>query len=70
MGIVLFMAMLVTPAATAYLLARLFVSMMMVAAGTDLYISYYFDLPTSPAMTLVARGIFILVVSFRRRVPT
>ena len=73
-GIVLVMAMLVTPAAAAYLLVRRFVSMMMVAAVigtlaavTGLYISYHFNLPAGPAMTLVASGIFVLVVSFRRR---
>ena len=75
-GIVLVMAMLVTPAATAYLLVRRFVSMMMVAAAlgtaaavTGLYISYHFNLPAGPAMSLVASGIFVLVVSFRRRSP-
>ena len=73
-GIVLVMAMLVTPAATAYLLVRRFVSMMMAAAVigttaavTGLYISYHFNLPAGPAMALVASGIFVLVVSFRRR---
>ena len=73
-GIVLVMAMLVTPAATAHMLARRFVSVMMTAATlgaaaavTGLYASYYFNLPAGPAMTLVASGIFVLVVSFRRR---
>ena len=76
-GIVLVMAMLVTPAATAYLLARRFVPIMMTAAAlgaaaaiTGLYVSYYFNLPAGPAMTLVASGIFLLVVAFRRSVPT
>ena len=73
-GIVLVMAMLVTPAATAYLLVRRFVSMMVVAAAlgavaavTGLYASYHFNLPAGPAMALVASGIFVLAVSFRRR---
>ena len=75
-GIVLVIAMLVTPAATAYLLARRFVPVMMTAAAlgtaaavTGLYISYYFNLSAGPAMTLVASGFFVLVVSFRRRAP-
>ena len=75
-GIVLVMAMLVTPAATAYLLVRRFAPMMMVAASlgtvaavTGLYISYHFNLPAGPAMALVGSGIFVLVVSFRRRSP-
>ena len=73
-GVILVMAMLVTPAATAYLLVRRFVPMMMAAAAmgaaaavTGLYISYYFNWPAGPAMTLVASGIFVLVASFRRR---
>ena len=73
-GIVLVMAMLVTPAATAYLLVRRFVSMMVMAAAlgavaavTGLYASYHFNLPAGPAMALVASGIFVLAVSFRRR---
>ena len=73
-GIVLVMAMLVTPAATAYLLVRRFASMMMVAAAlgttasvTGLYASYHFNLPAGPAMALVASGIFVVAVSFRRR---
>ena len=75
-GIVLVMAMLVTPAATAYLLVRRFVSIMLTAAvlGTaaavsGLYLSYYVNLPAGPAMTLVASVFFLLVVSFRRRAP-
>ena len=75
-GIILVMAMLVTPAATANLLVRRFVSIMMAAAAlgtaaaiTGLYVSYYFNLSAGPAMTLVASGIFVLVVSFRRGAP-
>ena len=73
-GIVLVMAMLVTPAATAYLLVRRFVSIMITAAAigvaaavSGLYLSYYFNLSAGPAMTLVASGIFILVAVFRRK---
>ena len=73
-GIILVMAMLVIPAATAYLLTRRFVSMMMTAAAlgtvasvTGLYISFHFNQPAGPAMTLVASGIFVLTALFRRR---
>jgi len=73
-GIVLVMAMLVTPAATAYLLVRRFVTMMVAAACigaasavVGLYISFHLDLPTGPAMTLVATGFFLLVAATRRR---
>ncbi|MYD52498.1 MAG: metal ABC transporter permease [Dehalococcoidia bacterium] len=75
-GVILVMAMLVTPAATAYLLVRRFVTMMIVAAalGTlaavaGLYISYHFNLTAGPAMTLVATGIFVLAILFKRRAP-
>ena len=75
-GVILVMAMLVTPAATAYLLVRRFVTMMVVAAAlgtlaavTGLYISYHFNLTAGPAMTLVASGIFVLAILFRRRAP-
>ena len=73
-GIILVMAMLVIPAATAYLLVRRLTSMMMTAAviGTaaavsGLYLSFHFNLPAGPAMTLVASGLFVLVAVFRRR---
>ena len=66
-GIVLVMAMLVTPAAAAYLLARRFVEMMVLgaligaaSAVTGLYLSFYADLPSGPAMALVATGVFVV----------
>ena len=66
-GIVLVMAMLVTPAATAYLLVRRFVTMMAVGAAlgalaaiVGLYLSFHLDLPSGPAMTLVATAFFAL----------
>ncbi len=75
-GIILVMAMLVTPAATAYMLVRRFVPVMMVAAVlgtvaavTGLYLSYYVNLPAGPAMTLVASGVFLVVISLRRGSP-
>ncbi len=73
-GIVLVMAMLVTPSATAYLLVRRLSSVMAVgallgaaSAITGLYLSYYLDLPSGAAMTLVATGAFAVVAVFRRR---
>ena len=66
--------MLATSAATAYLIVRRFVPMIMTAAAigtaatvTGLYISYHFSLPAGHAMTLVATGIFVLVALFRRK---
>ena len=73
-GIVLVMAMLITPAAAGYLLARRFVGVMTVGATiggvsavTGLYLSYHFNLPSGPAMALVATGIFGVVAGWKRR---
>ena len=72
-GIALVMAMLITPAATAYLIARRFVGVMLlgavigvVSAVVGLYLSYHADLPSGPAMALVATLMFALAVVFRR----
>ena len=73
-GIVLVMAMLITPAATAYLLARRFVGVMVlgaligaISAVTGLYFSFYADLPSGPAMALIATVIFSLAAVVKRR---
>ena len=75
-GIVLGMAMLVTPAATASLLARSFIRLMVIgavlgalAAVAGLYISFYADLPSGPSMTLVATAEFVVVAALRKRTP-
>ena len=76
-GIVLVLAMLVAPAATAYLLARRFVNIMLlgallgiIAAVAGLYLSYHFNLPSGPAMSLTAVGMFTLSALVKRRVTT
>ena len=73
-GVILLLAMLVTPAATAYLLARSFVAMMLLGAligvfvsVSGIYLSYFLDLPSGPAITLAAVTIFMIVTLFRRR---
>ena len=73
-GIVLVMAMLVTPAGTAYLLVRSFGSVIVLgalfgvlAAVVGLYLSFYFNLPSGPAMTLVATGVFLAAATIKRR---
>ena len=72
-GIVLVMAMLITPAATAYLLARRFVGVMVigalvggVSAVAGLYLSFHADLPSGPAMALVATVLFAAAALFKR----
>ncbi len=71
-GIVLVMAMLITPAATAYLLARRFVGMMIIGATVGavsaivgLYLSFYADLPSGPAMALLATLMFAFAALFK-----
>lgn len=68
-GIVLVVAMLVTPAATAQLLVRRVPAMMalgaligMVAAVAGLYISYHADVASGAAIVLVATGMFLLAL--------
>ena len=75
-GIVLVMAMLITPAATAYLLARRFLGVMVIgavigsiSAVVGLYLSYYADLPSGPAMALVATAAFAVVAVGRKLLP-
>ena len=72
-GIVLVMAMLITPAAAGYLLARRFVGVMVigavigaVSAIAGLYLSYYADLPSGPAMALVATGFFAVAAVVKK----
>ena len=71
-GIVLVMAMLITPAATAYLLAKRFVQVMTIgaligaiSAVVGLYLSYYADMPSGPAMALVATGAFAIAAVWK-----
>lgn len=66
-GIALVLAMFVTPAATAQLLTKRLPTMMLVAAligatanVSGLYLSYYVNIATGPAMVLVATAFFLL----------
>ena len=73
-GIVLVVAMLVTPAATAQLLVRRVPAIMAVAAlcgamacVAGLYLSYYANVASSAAIVLVATGMFLLALLFSPR---
>ena len=73
-GIVLVMAMLITPAASGYLLARRFVNVMVIgavvgsiSAVAGLYLSFHANLPSGPAMALVATGMFAIAAVVKRR---
>ncbi len=74
-GIVLVISMLITPAATAQLLVRNFTQSMMIGAAVGaasaiigLYLSFHYNLPSGPAMALVATGFFILAVAYTKGV--
>ena len=68
-GIVLILALLVTPAATGTLLARRLPTIMAASASAallatiaGLYLSFYLDLPTGPSIVMVAIGLFGLAL--------
>ena len=72
-GVGLGAAMLVTPAATAYLLTKRLPTMMLVSAGlgafssvAGLYISYYLNIVSGSAIVLTATAIFMLVFVIKR----
>ncbi len=73
-GVSLAVAMLVTPAAAAYLLTRRLFPMMVVSAviGASssligLYLSYYLNIVSGSAIVLTATGIFLIVFLFNPR---
>lgn len=68
-GVILVLSLLITPAATAYLLVPRFHQMMMVGAGvgtiasiSGMYLSYYYNLPSGAAIVLVASSLFMLAL--------
>lgn len=72
-GVVLVISMLITPAAAAQLLVRNFTQAMLVGAAVGsssaiigLYLSFHYNLPSGPAMALVATGFFILAAAYAR----
>lgn len=70
-GVALVIAMLVTPASAAYLLTRRLPSMMVTAAGIGsfssllgLFLSFYVNVASGPAIVLVATTIFLVILIF------
>ena len=68
---VLVLALLITPAATAALLARRLPHIMMVGLAVallatlgGLYLSYYVNLPPGPSIAMIASGMFTLTLLF------
>jgi manganese/iron transport system permease protein len=73
-GVVLVLALLITPGATAYLLVpRLHQVMLLggaigvVSSLSGMYLSYWFNLPSGPAIVLVVSGLFTLALLFSPR---
>ena len=73
-GVALMVAMLVTPAATAYLLTRRLWHMMIVGAVigavssvAGLYVSFYANIASGAAVVLVCTGFFVLAFLFAPR---
>ena len=73
-GVGLVAALLVTPAATAFLLTRRLPTMMAVSAAigvfssiTGLYMSYYLNVASGAAVVLVATGVFLVTFVFSPR---
>ena len=72
-GIALMAAMLVTPAATASLLTRRLPRMMLLSAGvgafsaiSGLYLSFYVNIASGPAIVLVCTACFLLAFTGTR----
>jgi len=72
-GVGLAAAMLVTPAATAYLLTRRLAAMMFVSAALGalssvigLYLSYYLNIVSGSAIVLTATAFFLLAFIWKR----
>ncbi|NJR70449.1 MAG: metal ABC transporter permease [Synechococcales cyanobacterium CRU_2_2] len=70
-GVVLVLALLITPGATAYLLVNRLHQVMMLGAAigifssiSGMYLSAWFNLPSGPAIALVASGFFALALLF------
>jgi manganese/iron transport system permease protein len=70
-GVILVISLLIGPALTAYLLTRELHQMMLlgavfgvIASVTGVYLSYYINLPSGPAIVLVSSSLFILALLF------
>jgi ABC-type Mn2+/Zn2+ transport system permease subunit len=73
-GVALLVAMLVTPAATAYLLTHRLWKMMIIGAAIGaassvigLYLSFYANVASGPAVVLVCTALFVLALLFAPR---
>ena len=72
-GIVLVLSMLLIPAASAKLVCKTFIASIRISAlfggiasVSGLYLSYYFNLPSGPTMSLVASGLFTFSFIYKK----
>jgi manganese/iron transport system permease protein len=70
-GVILVLSLLITPGATAYLLVKRLHEVMILGAVigiissiSGMYLSYFFNLPSGPAIVLVVSGLFVLSLLF------
>jgi manganese/iron transport system permease protein len=70
-GVILVLALLITPGATAYLLVKRLHHVMMLGAAigvvasiSGMYLSYFYNLPSGPTIVLVASGLFVFSLLF------
>jgi manganese/iron transport system permease protein len=70
-GVILVLSLLITPGATAYLLVPRLHQVMWVGSSigiassiSGMYLSYFFNLPSGPAIVLVVSGLFVLGLLF------
>lgn len=70
-GVILVLSLLITPGATAYLLVKRLNEVMILGAAigifssiSGMYLSYFFNLPSGPAIVLVVSGLFVLSLLF------
>ncbi|MEA5515178.1 metal ABC transporter permease [Nodularia sp. UHCC 0506] len=73
-GVILVLSLLITPGATAYLLVKRLHHVMILGAFigvissiSGMYLSYFYNLPSGPAIVLVVSGLFILALLFSPR---
>ncbi|KZL50024.1 metal ABC transporter permease [Nodularia spumigena CS-591/12] len=73
-GVVLVLSLLITPGATAYLLVKRLHQVMILGAFigvissiSGMYLSYFYNLPSGPAIVLVVSGLFLLALLFSPR---
>ncbi|WP_414564603.1 MULTISPECIES: metal ABC transporter permease [unclassified Anabaena] len=73
-GVILVLSLLITPGATAYLLVKRLHEVMILGALvgvissiSGMYLSYFYNLPSGPAIVLVASGLFLLALLFSPR---